>query len=522
VGGLAVSSDAVWVSSSVDGVLWRTVIAPVLRTGSVSVGSGAGDIAVDGGRVWVANPLQGRLTEVDARTNSVTRTIDVGGVPRSLAASGGRVWVAVSDAAAPTTTSTAGGVDALPGGVCGPVVYGGDGRPDLLVVSDLPLQGGVQVSATQMTQAIQFSFRRRGFRAGRFRVAYQSCDDSIARTGLFDEARCASNARMYAADSDVVGVIGPLNSPCAVAGLPTLNRAPGGPLAIVSPLNSYLGLTRVGPGAPRGELASLYPTGTRNYLRVFPTDDVQAAALAVFARSLGGKRVVLVDDGDPGYGGALASAFKRAARKIGLGIPLRTHWNPAARSYRNLAGEISRARGDVVVLSGLLDNNGARVIRDIRARMGRNVPILATDGFTPLPLLFEQAGSAAEGVYVSLSGLTIQKLSAPGRRFAREFSATQPGVELEPSAIYAAQAAEVMLDAIARSDGTRPSIVSRLFATKIRDGLVGAVGFDAAGDITQAPITILRAERSKVPPSSGGFEDAVVETMIRPSTSLVR
>jgi branched-chain amino acid transport system substrate-binding protein len=344
----------------------------------------------------------------------------------------------------------------------------------------------------------------------------------VARTGLFDEARCAANARMYAADSDVVGVIGPLNSPCAVAGLPILNRAPGGPLAIVSPLNSYLGLTRVGPGAPRGELASLYPTGTRNYLRVFPTDDIQAAALAVFAHSLGRTRVALVDDGDPGYGGALASAFERAARKLGLDIVLRAHWDPQAQSYRPLAEQVARARGDVVVLSGLLDNNGAGVVRDFRARLGRNVPLLATDGFTPVPLLIHQAGSAAQGVYISLSGLTIQKLGAGGRRFARAFSATQPGIELEPSAIYAAQAAEVMLDAIAHSNGTRTSVVEQLFATKIRNGLVGAVAFDTAGDITEAPITILRAELSKGPPPSGGFEDAVVQTMIRPRTSLVR
>jgi branched-chain amino acid transport system substrate-binding protein len=327
---------------------------------------------------------------------------------------------------------------------------------------------------------------------------------------------------MYATDPDVVGVIGPLNSPCAVAALPILNRAPGGPLAIVSPLNSYLGLTRVGPGAPRGELASLYPTGRRNYLRVFPTDDVQAAALAVFARSLGRTRVALLDDGDPGYGAALASAFERAARKLGLDVVLRAHWNAQAQSYRRLAEQVSHASSDVVVLSGLLDDNGAAVVRDLRARLGRQVPLLATDGFTPVPLLIHQAGSAAQGVYISLSGLTIQKLGPAGRRFARAFSATQPGTELEPSAIYAAQAAEVMLNAIAHSNGTRTSVLQHLFATNIRDGLVGAVAFNAAGDITQTPITILRAEQSNGPPSSSGFEDAVVETTIRPRTSLVR
>ena len=67
------------------------------------------------------------------------------------------------------------------------------------------------------------------FAPGRHRVAYQSCDDSVARTGLFDEAKCAANARAYAENRDVVGVIGTINSPCAVAAVPELNRAPGGP-----------------------------------------------------------------------------------------------------------------------------------------------------------------------------------------------------------------------------------------------------------------------------------------------------
>jgi hypothetical protein len=87
----------------------------------------------------------------------------------------------------------------------------------------------------------------------------------------------------YAAAADVVAVIGTLNSPCADAALPELNRARGGPLAMVSPLNSFVGLTRAGPGVPPDLLASLYPTGRRNYLRAYPTDDLQGAALALLA-----------------------------------------------------------------------------------------------------------------------------------------------------------------------------------------------------------------------------------------------
>jgi len=105
------------------------------------------------------------------------------------------------------------------------LIGGPDERADLLIVSDLPLQGGIRVTAAQMAAAITFVLRERGFRTGGHRISYQSCDDSLARTGLFEEAKCTANARAYAANADVVAVIGTLNSPCAVAAVPELNRA---------------------------------------------------------------------------------------------------------------------------------------------------------------------------------------------------------------------------------------------------------------------------------------------------------
>ena len=78
-------------------------------------------------------------------------------------------------------------------------------------------------------------------------------------------------------------MLGTFNSGCAVAALPELNRAPGGPLALISPSNSVVGLTRGGPGVDPALPGALYPTGRRNYLRVYPTDDLQGAALAHLA-----------------------------------------------------------------------------------------------------------------------------------------------------------------------------------------------------------------------------------------------
>ena len=138
--------------------------------------------------------------------------------------------------------------------------------PAALRVWDLPLRTAGS-GTLEMTKAIEYIFRKRGFRAGKYRVdSYQSCDDSTSQIGVFDTPKCAANAKSYAAGASVIGVIGTYNSGCAQSEIPFLNRAPNGPLyAMVSPANSYVGLTRPDPFAPKGALASLYPTGVRNY-----------------------------------------------------------------------------------------------------------------------------------------------------------------------------------------------------------------------------------------------------------------
>ena len=76
----------------------------------------------------------------------------------------------------------------------------------------------------------------------------------------------------------VIGVVGPYNSSCAVPEIPIANAAPGGPLAMISPTNSDVALTRAGPSGRDGGLRALYPTGQRNYVRLYPTEAAQGAA----------------------------------------------------------------------------------------------------------------------------------------------------------------------------------------------------------------------------------------------------
>jgi YVTN family beta-propeller protein len=473
---IAVGAGAVWASDGEAGVVWRIDPGPPVRQRTVPVEKGVDSLAFGAGSVWAVNPFQGTISRIDPSTNLVSETIPVGGTPRDVTVGGGEVWV--SDA----------------GASCGQPLYEGGGVPQYLVVSDLALRTpGAENSA--MAKAIELVFRKRGFRAGKYGVAYESCDDSTSQIGLFDIPKCAANAKSYAAGASVIGVIGTYNSGCAQSEIPFLNQAPDGPLAMISPANSYVGLTRHDPFAPKGALESLYPSGVRNYARVYPNDDAQGAAAAIFVKSLGARRVYALTDRES-YGDLLARSFRVTARRIGLEAAGLTAWDPGAENYSALVARIKRARVDTVYLGGLLFGNTAELVKELRAQLGPRVRLVVPDGFLPISDMFRALGPMARSLYVSvLGGTDVTELTPRGREFVKEFLASEHATEFNPFAIFAAQAAEVMLDAIARSDGTRASVTRELLATRVRNGILGSFRFDRNGDTTAQRVTILRPTR---------------------------
>jgi ABC-type branched-subunit amino acid transport system substrate-binding protein len=161
-----------------------------------------------------------------------------------------------------------------------------------------------------------------------------------------------------------------------------------------------------------------------------------------------------------------------------------------------------------------------------------NADLLATDGFTSVPQLVKQAGTAARGVYITTNGLIPGHLPPEGARFVERFARTQAPAatvrarrrarqRVEATAVYAAQAATVLLDAIARSNGTRGSVIDELFRTGVADGLLGAFRFDARGDADPGPVTVLRVRGPGRSRTILSMEGATVERVLRPSPSLV-
>ena len=306
--GIAVGGGAVWVTSPDVGRLWRIEPGPHPRIRSIDVRGRPFFVSYGDGAAWTADYQDGVLARVDARTNAVTRVrIEAA---QALAVGAGSAWVSVAGV---TRAGT------LPPAACTPVESGG-ATPDVLIASDLPLQGSDADVPRGLADAIRWVLKDHGFHAGRYVVGYQSCDESTAQTGAFERRRCAANATAFARAEQVVAVIGPLSSYCAQLQIPILNRAPGGPLALVSPTNNDPGLTRGRPIVPAAAVAldRYYPTATRNYARVIGRADVEGVGLALLAQRLRLGRVYLlglVGDGDWDEAGRSVPPRRREARR---------------------------------------------------------------------------------------------------------------------------------------------------------------------------------------------------------------
>ena len=395
-----------------------------------------------------------------------------------------------------SSTATSADIEGVKAESCGSVEYGGDGTPQALIVSDLPMRGDSAERSRQQVEAIRLELERTDWKAGPTSVAFQPCDDSIAKTGLWDAPTCRSNAHAYADDPKVMGVIGTYNSGCAAEEIPILNEAD---LVMISPGNTAVCLTEPSPLCESGQPESLYPTGKRTYARVVPNDAFQGAALAEFSKQQGSKHpFVLYAQDDPTSLGQAAN-FRAAAEDVGLRLAGYESWDPKAKDYASLFKKVKAPQADGVVLAGLTEENGATVIREKARTLGSNedVPLFAFDGFAQQATI-DEAGDSSQGMFASLPGRAPGKLTGDGATLVSDLQDRIGDEPVEQFAPPAAEAAAVLVDAIEAAGPHRAGIVKAVFATR-GGGVIGAYALETSGDPSVGPITILRAESSFEP-----------------------
>jgi branched-chain amino acid transport system substrate-binding protein len=372
----------------------------------------------------------------------------------------------------------------------------------LWISSDLPKQGGSADQSASTNKAIKLLLKQMGNKAGQFTIKFREYDNSTAAKGSWDDAQCAKNAQAHVASRDEVAVMGTYNSGCAKIIVPILNQDPKGPMVMVSNANTNPGLTKSwGPGEP----SKYYPTGFRNYWRVVTTDDNQGNAAAQFAQSIGIKSVYVLNDRQT-YGQGVAQAFTSAAKKLGLNVlsagDAGEGWDDKAANYETLFTKIKALNPDMVYVGGIFDLNGGQLVKDKVKILGDNtkVKFMMPDGFTGYPDFL--ALPEAAGAYLSFTGLDISQFPKGGaaENFQKAYLKEYKEAPTSSFSVYGAAAAQVILDAIKRSNGTRKDVWQKMKTVDIpaKASVVGTrLKFDDNGDILSKDITILIVKDGK-------------------------
>ncbi len=339
----------------------------------------------------------------------------------------------------------------------------------LTISSDLPLQGSSFDSNDSTNKAIALYLKQIKYKAGKYTVKFKIYDDATAAAASWDPAKCAANAQAHVANKSEVAVMGTYNSGCAKIEIPILNQAPGGAMTMVSDANTNPGLTKAwNPGEPD----VYYPTGVRNYARVCTTDDNQGAAAAQFAKSIGVKNVYVLNDTQT-YGQGVAQAFTTEAKKIGLNVlssgAYGEGWDAKQSDYTALFTKIKALNPDMIYVGGIFDNNGGQLMKDKVAVLGDNtaVKFMAPDGFTGYPQF--NSMPEANGAYLSFAGLSSDLLAkidpkGAGANFVKAYKKAYGKAPVGSYPVYGVAAVQVILAAIAKSDGTRKGVTNAIFS----------------------------------------------------------
>ncbi len=448
--------------------------------------------SLDTCRQWRAEADPGRLLSTDQASLMEEEQVRSKGLIGLLALVLGALALAAAGCGGGGGGGNKGGGEAtaLPASSCGALQYKGEGKADYLIASDLPLQGGSREQTTQMNKAIAYVLDQQDWKAGDKKIAFQACDDASAQLAKWDPSKCNANAHAYADNTSLIGVIGTFNSGCAAIEIPILNQAQGGGLAILSPANTYGCLTEPCAG---NEPEKYYPSGKRNYARVAPSDPNQAAVLAKFMQSKGVKSVYILNDKEA-YGLGVAKNLRGAAESLGMEVLGFSAYDPKAPNYRATFTRIKATDPDSIFIGGLIDENSGQLINDKVAILGDNTPtpdgvmLFLPDGFTTDSIFKRSEGGTpnAAGAYFSVAGVGIDQYKGAAEQFISGFKTQLGGKAVDPYAILGAQAAQVMVDAIEKSDGSRSSVIDEIYKTDVKDGLIGDFTFNENGDLSGA------------------------------------
>ena len=397
---------------------------------------------------------------------------------------GGAAIVACARRKPATEAASGAAGPAAAGGAQPAAAAAGDASGVVKIVSSLPRTGSANAQTTTTVNGIKMAIAEAGAKAGNFSIVYDDLDDASAKKGDWDPEVEAANADKAIKDADAMFYIGTYNSGAAKISMPMLNKAS---LVMISPANTYMGLTKPGMGEAN-EPGVYRPSGKVNYFRVVPADDIQGKAAAEWMAKLGAKTVYVLDDRGL-YGKGIADVLVATAPDKGVQVIGREGIDPKAQEYRSLMTKIKALNPDFVFYGGTTQTNAGQLAKDLVA-VGLAAKLMLPDGCYEKAFI-EAAG--AENVngrtFVTFGGAPPDQLVGKGAEFVKRYR-EKYHAEPEGYAVYGYVAAKTALEVLAKvGKKDREALRAAMLSYNQQDGALGSWQFDQNGDTSLTTIS---------------------------------
>lgn len=286
-----------------------------------------------------------------------------------------------------------------------------------------------------------------------------------------DPKEAAIVANKLSGDKSVLAVVGHFNSSATLAGAPIYNKA---------------GVVEISPGS-----SSPAVTKAGDYtFRVITTDAFQADYVAKWAiNDLGYKRIAIIYENND-YGKGLSDAFAEKAKAQGANIVANDSYLAGeTKDFSAILTKIKTENPDMLFIGGLY--NETALIAKQAKNMNLNVPIMGVDAIYSNALI-ELGGESVDGVL--LPGFFHEGTDNP---VAQNFIKSYKEKYKQDPATYAAygyDAAQIVLDAIAKAGTDRKAIRDHIAKVKDFQGATGINTFDEHGDVMKDPLRLVIKE----------------------------
>lgn len=355
--------------------------------------------------------------------------------------------------------------------------------PDRVIVAiTFNLQRPVGV---QMRNGVELALAQDDYRAGDVIIELRVFDIA-AEDDVSQREKHIQTAETISDDEMIIAVIGAPNTEYARDVIPIYNAAG---LAVLSPAATWPGLTK--PGYYPGEPGIYYPTGTRNFFRSIPADDIQARAAVQWLAAQDLRAVYLVTIADNVYSQGVAGIVEANAPDWGVQIvgAQSVHVGEAPSTVMDaIAGDIRQSGAQVVYYPTVYSDEAYEVLFALRARLPDMV-FLSTDGLS---------GGYINGDNTPIDDVYATSLVPPldqvesAANFAAQYQETYGEIP-SPYTLTAYDAARAVIVAIEQaSPPTRANVITTLHDLEQVTGSMGTWQFDEQGDITLSYVTVMQ------------------------------